>query len=214
MILGAAFACLLVSGISAMVLYWEVNSILTWTSDPSHLLEQVWTLAMISTVTLAWFTLLPFLSALASRRPRLAMGFGLFILFLGGPNLFAWDVFGVVVGALKFRDFCLNREHCNNDSFVIAMQVCSWIVLYCISGLCSYALYFLLKRKWRRGSRKRLHGEIHRGLTEETICGLCRTVCSEGTQLSCQHYFHSDCLRGSLVCPLCTHEDAVELSSA
>ena len=204
---GAAFACLLVAGVSALVLYWEVNTILTWQSDPPHLLEQVWAMAMISSVALAWFTLLPLLGALASRKQHLATALGLFLLFLGGPNLLAWDVFGVVVGALRFKDFCLNREDCESDSFVLAMQVCSWVVLYCVSGLCCYGLFYLLKRKWRK---RRVLG--YRSLAPD-MCPACKGVCYEGVLLSCQHRFHSQCLQGS-ACPVCTQTGALELSNA
>lgn len=193
-----------------MILYWEVNTILTWQSDPSHLFEQVWGLAMISSLALAWFTLLPLLGALASHKQHLATALGLFLLFLGGPNLLAWDVFGVVVGALRFKDFCLNRDDCEKDSFVLAMQVCSWVILYCVSGLSCYGLFYLLKRKWRAGRRR----PAYQSLAPE-VCHVCKEVCAEGILLSCLHRFHSQCLQGSHSCPVCAQTaGALELSDA
>jgi hypothetical protein len=205
---GAALACLLVAGVSALVLYWEVNTILIWQSDPAHLLEQIWSLAMISSIALAWFTLLPLLGALASRRQHLTTVLGLFLLFLGGPNLLALDVFGVIVGALRFKDFCVKSDDCENDSFVLAMQVCSWVVLYCVACLCSYGLFFLLKRRWRRSRH-----QVYQSLAQD-VCSVCKEMSSEGLVLECQHHFHSACLQGSSSCPVCVHEGAVELSSA
>ena len=213
-------------GLSALLIYWDVDCVLTWKQeiDASEYMKQLWNLAMCVLMTVVWFALLALVLALICHRERIAILLGKLILFLGGPNLLAWNVLGTVSNSLEFSDFCVKKIDCDSDFFVIALRVCGWMMLYCLAGTCCYALILLIRsyvrerrlqrrvRTWRKQVLQEF-GEILMESDSEATCSICLDGYKKGEKATtlpdCSHQFHTECvqiwLERNATCPVCRH---------
>lgn len=177
---------------------------------------------MSLTLTLSWLGLLLLVLAAVCRYKTLVTICGAFLLFLGGPNLLMWDIVGTVSGSFQFLTFCIRKSNCEKDVFVIAMRICTWVVLYCLSGVCWYISFALLRSHWRdRRLQHRVQvwrtrimkefGEILVNTNSDWTCSICLDGYQEGEKATalptCRHQFHSECLQVWLLrmstCPVC-----------
>lgn len=228
-IFGAACGSLLVVGryyvaLSVLLLYWDVSRILHWENDVETMeyIRQLWSLAMSITLTLSWFAVLLLVVTLVCRQKTATAALGAFLLFLGAPNLLMWNIVGTVAGSFQFLTFCIKKTNCEKDVFVLAMRICTWVVLYCLSGFCWYVSFVLLRSHWRD---RRLHkrvltwrtrimqefGEILVHTNPDLTCTICLDGYRPGEKAtllpSCHHQFHIECLQVWLernsTCPVC-----------
>lgn len=190
--------------------------------ETMEFIRQIWSLAMTITVTLSWFTLLLLVAAMAFRQKTAIVALTAFLLFLGAPNLLMWDIVGSVAGSFTFLTFCIKKTNCERDVFVLAMRICTWVVLYCLSGFCWYVSFVLLRSHWRD---RRLHkrvlawrvrimqefGEILVHTNPDLTCAICLEGYRSGEKATllpfCRHQFHIECLQVWLernsTCPVC-----------
>lgn len=204
-----------VCGISIMLVKWDISAVSDWQDLDNFSLPHFWTLGMSLTLTVAWFSLPILITFLAFRYDRIAKIIGILLLICCGPNLFIWNVIGLIINAFEFKDFCLNQENCSADPMVIAMKIFTWGLLFLVSLACNWGLFVIILsackdlklrsriKKWRQ---VRLKGEV---LIDST-CSICLDNFVKGEkirELDCKHEFHTDCIdiwmQTHVTCPIC-----------
>ena len=207
-------------GISLVILRWDIDVASNWQGldelDNKQYLIEVWTLGMCLNISFLWFSLPILVTMLACGAEKLGRCLGYSMLTVAGPNLFLWNIFGCCLGAIKYDDFCYNKENCDSDFLVIVMRVGTWSFLFLVSLICSYALWFAareychqrkLKQKinnWRKESNA---GEV----LLDCNCSICLDEFRKNEKIitleSCKHFFHKECLdiwlQDHNTCPVC-----------
>lgn len=206
-----------------LVVVWDADVIMHWQTwgsvETMAYFLQLWSLAMCMTLTVAWYSTPLMTIFVACGCERVANFFGFLILLACGPNLLAWNVFGCLINAITYEDYCTKQTPCDEDLFVAFMKTSTWLLLYLISMLCTASIYLIVVnyckdrrvhkqvKKWR--SKSTLSAEL---LTE--TCSICLDNYRAGEMTrvlpKCKHTFHQECidiwLADRQTCPVCREE--------
>lgn len=143
---------------------YDLNSLkklLSSSPVSSHELNfEIWNVGMSISLSLIWVLFMAIIVTSRSN-PRTSLKVLVLLLFLSGPNLLGWNIFGCIIGSLHNYDACTTSVLCKSELLNKIMRILTWVLLFFINfvsilALCCMFVHFVRSlrldrrfKKWR-----------------------------------------------------------------